>query len=249
MIIFGFWSSLKKTVKAVARVVTGIVTHPIRFVKALVRVVVRIAATVIGVGLGIFDFFFGFLTWPEKKMRLQIFILSKQAGPLIDPGDLTASIDYARKVLKDRFNVKLLPYSKNIVEVIKEPAPAAALDVRCDAAAVEDEIGEAGEFFASHLAGWNAIPISLNFPITVFVVQNIEDKQGCSLGPFTDYLTLDLEGVKSENTLVHEIGHVCNLVWHSGSKSNLMWENDDRGDKVNWLQKNLVRSSRHVMYW
>ena len=64
MIILGFWSSLK------------------HFVKAIVRVVVRVVAAVFGLLVGIFDLLLGFLTWPPKKVRLQIFILSNQAGPL-----------------------------------------------------------------------------------------------------------------------------------------------------------------------
>src|SRR6478672_8420105 len=141
MIILGFWSSLK------------------HFMKAVVRVVVRVVTAVFGLLVGIFDLLLGFLTWPPKKVRLQIFILSNAAGPLIDPADLTPSIDFARKTFKDKFNVKVVSYSENIVQIIKEPAPAAALDVSCDWGAVEDEFGDAGEFFASHLAGWNAIPI------------------------------------------------------------------------------------------
>lgn len=237
----GFWSSLKNKIKKVVKKVW-------RVVKAVVRVVVRIVTTIIGAVLGIFDLLLGFLTWPPKKLRLQIFILSDQNGPLVNPGDLTPAIDYARNTLKDRFNVKLLPYSKNMIEIIKEPAPNAALVVSCDSDALKEEFGQAGEFFANHLAGWNAIPISLTFPITAFVVSDIKGKIGCSLGPLSDYLTISPSGVKSDSTLAHEIGHSCSL-WHSGSQSNLMWPNSNRGNQVKWFQKNLFRSSRHVMYW
>lgn len=230
MIIFGFWSSVKN------------------FAKAVVRAVVRAVSTVVGLVLGIFDLLLGFLTWPPKKLRLQIFILSTSAGPLVDPGDLKPAVDFARKTLKDKFNVKMSAYGKNMIEIIKEPAPDAALDVGCGGGAWGDEFGEAGDYFASHLAGWNAIPISLTFPITVFVVRDIDGKLGCSLGPMSDYITLDVGGVKSETTLAHEIGHACSL-WHSSSKSNLMWRNDDRGNGAKWFQKNLLRSSRHVLYW
>ncbi len=230
----GLWSSIKNEIKKALKKVWQVV-------KAVVRVVVRVVTTVVGAVLGVFDLLLGFLTWPQKKLRLHISILSDQGGPLINPGDLTIAVDYATKRLKDRFNVKLLPYSKNMIEIIKEPAPKAALTVGCGGGAFKDEFGEAGEFFANHLAGWNAIPISLTFPITVFVVHDIQGKMGCSLGPLTDYVTLDLDGVKSDSTLAHEIGHACNL-WHSGSQSNLMWPDDPRGD-------NLFRSSRHVMYW
>ncbi|HEU5169515.1 MAG TPA: hypothetical protein VFU46_03195, partial [Gemmatimonadales bacterium] len=65
----------------------------------------------------------------------------------------------------------------------------------------------------------------------MFVVRDVMGKKGCSLGPLTDYATLDPDGVKSGNTLAHELGHACGL-WHSCSKSNLMWKNSDRSDGV-----------------
>lgn len=241
----GLWSSLKNKIKKALKKVWQVV-------KAVVRVAIRIFVAIVNnLTLGLPDLLLGFLTWPEKKLRLHIFILSGPKGPLINPGDLTPAVDYARKTLKDRFNVKLLPYSENMIEIIKEPAPNAALHVRCaGSGSLADEYGEAGEFFAKHLAGWNAIPISLTYPITVFVVQDIVNKIGCSLGPLTDYVTLSVDGVSSDNgsTMAHEIGHACNL-WHSGSQSNLMWADIPRGNNAKWFQKNLLRSSRHVQYW
>lgn len=234
----GFWSSLKKAVKKVWRAV-----------KAVVRVVVRVVITVVNaLTVGLPDLLLGFLTWPRKKMRLHIFILSDSNGPVVNPSDLQPSIDFAINTYKDRFNVKVLPYSKSFVETLKNPATPAALNPGCNGGALGDEFGEAGEYYASHLAGWNAIPISLTFPITVFVVSDVSGKKGCSLGPLSDYVTLDVDGVASINTMAHEIGHACNL-WHSGSKSNLMWRNSDRGNNAKWFQKNLLRSSRHVQYW
>jgi len=238
----GFWSSLKNKIKKAAKKVW-------RAVKAAVRVIVRVVVMLVNrLTFGLYDFLLGFLAWPPKKLRLQIFILSDVNGPLVDTADLTAAIDFARQTLKDRFNVKLSSYGKNMVEVITEPAPTAALEVECDSGALKNEFGEAGEYFAGHLAGWNAIPISLTFPITAFVVRDIKGKLGCSLGPLSDYITIDIKGANSQSTLVHEIGHACDL-WHSGSKSNLMWPDDNRGNSVKWFQKNLLRSSRHVQYW
>lgn len=218
-------------------------------VKAAVRVVVRVVITIVNaLSFGLPDLLLGFLAWPPKKLRLQVFILSDHSGPLVNPGDLTPALDFARTTFKARFNVKIVSYGNPQVQIIKQPAPPEALVVHCDSGSLREEFGEAGDFFARHLAGWNAIPISLTFPITAFVVRDVKGKLGCSLGPLTDYLVLDPAGVKSVNTLAHEIGHSCNL-WHSGSKSNLMWPNDDRGNSVKWYQKNLVRSSRHVQYW
>lgn len=232
------WSSIKKAVKKVWR-----------GVKAVVRVVVRVVILVVNsLTVGLFDLLLGFLAWPPKKLRLHIFILSNQKGPLVNPADLTPAIDFARQTLKDKFNVKLLAYSESMVEIIKQPAPPAALDVPCDSDALKGEFGEAGEFFAKHLAGWNAIPVSLTFPITVFVVRDVQGKKGCSLGPLTDYVTMDVAGVGVATTMAHEMGHSCSL-WHSKTLSNLMWPEDNRGNGAKWFQKNLLRSSRHVQYW
>lgn len=233
----GFWSKLKKAVKKI-----------VHAVKSIVRQVVKIVVEIVSRVIGIFDLLLGFLAWPEKKLRLHIFILSDETGkPLMSPSDLDASIEHCRQTLKDSFNVKLKAYSKTFVEVIQEPAPTAALEVSCSGAWL-DEIGEAGNFFAKHLAGWNIIPITVTFPITAFIVRDVKDKIGCSLGPLTDYITLDPSGVKSGNTLEHEIGHSCGL-WHSGTKSNMMFSDDSRGQGSKWFQRNLLRSSRHVQYW
>jgi len=234
----GLWSKIKKVAKKVWKKV-----------KAIARTIVRIVVEVIGRILGIVDLFLGFLAWPPKKLRLQIFVLTKaDQTTVVNPTDLDNAINFAKKTLKDKFNVKLVPYSKQFVEVIGEPAPSYALEVNCDFEAFKEEYGDAGEYFAGHLAGWTVIPTSLKFPVTAFIVENVVGKQGCSLGPLTDYLTLDPSGVKNESTLVHEIGHSCGL-WHSGTKSNIMFKNSGRGNGVKWFQKNLLRSSRHVMYW
>ncbi len=238
----GLWSSIKKAVKKVWRAV-----------KAVVRVIVRVVVTVVGAALGVVDLLLGFIAWPPKKLTLHIFILSNNQGPVVSPDDLTQSIEYARRVLKDRFNVNLRSYSKNMIEIITEPAPDYALNVCCNGCGYKEEYGEAGEFFAKHLAGWNGIPISFRFPITVFIVNDVSKHVGCSYGFLTDYITLDVDGVKpknSESAMMHEIGHACNLLGHRWAKpSELMWPDYPRGDAVKWWQKNLVRSSRHVTYW
>lgn len=234
----GFWSKIKKAVKKVWQKV-----------KAVVRSVVRIVAEAFGRIFGIFDLLLGFLTWPPKNLRVYIFILKDEQGrPIVSPTDLDPAIAFARKLLKDKFNVNLKAYSKTFVEVGDEPAPSYALEVGCGTDLFGQEYGDAGEYFAAHLAGWNAIPISLTFPITVFIVRDVQGKQGCSLGPLTDYIVADPNGVKNPSLIMHEIGHSCGL-WHSGDQSNIMFAESTRGDGVKGFQKNLFRSSRHVLYW
>jgi hypothetical protein len=218
-------------------------------VKAVARFVVRVVMTFVGLGLGIVDIFFGWAAWPPKKLRLHIVVLSNQSGPLVTEKELGPAIEYARTRLKSRFGVKLLPYSPNMIQILDTPAPQAALNVGCNGGAFGDEFGDAGDFFAQHLAGWNSIPVSLTFPITVFIVENVAGKQGCSLGPLTDYVTVDPDGVATPSLMTHEILHACNLLGHPVGKRNLQYAGHDRGDEVNWFQKNVFRSSRHVTYW
>jgi hypothetical protein len=243
----------------------------VKFVKASVRISIRLVFTGWGLAVGVFDSFLGFLTWGEKKLRIQIFILTDQDGhPVVNEADLTPQIDFARKAFKDRLNVKLLPYAKDMVQTIEEPAPPAALNPRCGIiGGMTDDFGEAGDFFAHHLAGWNAAPVSGTFPVTVFIVaESGSDLNGCSIGFLTDYVTVDREavipptqpfGIESwdvdpiPRTIAHEIGHACNLIWHAWDRSNLMYGlhggHQPDGDQLNWFQKNLFRSSRHVLYW
>jgi hypothetical protein len=217
-------------------------------IKGAVRVIGRVIATVWGLLVGLFDLLFGFLTWPPKKLRYQVFILSDDKGPLIDPAALQPSIDFFTKTYKDRFNVKVIPYGKPGVQIIEGPAPTAALDVSCEGGAFSGEFEEAGDFFAKHLAGWNVIPISLGFPVSIFIVRSMTGADGCSIGPLSDYVTMTPTAVAELNVMAHETGHSCSL-WHSGSHSNLMWHDPTRGNEVKWFQQNLLRSSRHVQYF
>ncbi len=167
----GFWSSIKKAVKKVWRVV-----------KAVVRIVVRAVLTVVAAVVNLFDLLLGFLNWPPKKLRLHVFILRDEAGVEVlgaaDLGQLTAALDSAKHIFKDRFNVSLVPYSKGFVETLPDPAPTAALEPKCDAGAWADEFREAGEYYAGHLAGWvSGIPISASFPITAFIVRDVDGKR------------------------------------------------------------------------
>jgi hypothetical protein len=214
-------------------------------IKASARVAVRIIVeTVHRLVLNIFDTLFGFLNWPEKKLRVKIFILQDpQATSVVSPGELSSAIEYAKRSFKKNFNTTLLPHSspQQFAEVLQKRTPNEVLYTKGSIGALAEEFAIAGSFFASNLVG-------LIYPVTAFVVLEIDHAAGCSLGPLTDYVTLDPDGAKNASTLAHEIAHACGL-WHHQAKSNLLWRTFSRGDEVTWWQKNIFRSSRHVTYW
>jgi hypothetical protein len=172
------------------------------------------------------------------------------------------SVELLKKTLKDRCNVNVIPYSSgnkreidNWAQVVTELSPPAALKVRCGWGALWDEGGEAGEYFARNAAGWvgSFIPISLAFPITVFIVEEVDASLGCAVPVLTDYATVTASAIinkeKGSSTLAHEVAHRCNL-WHVDQKENLLNPNRVLVPPywLQWWQRNLLRASRHVTY-
>ena len=214
-------------------------------IKGIARVAIRLIIEFIHrVIINLFDTLFGFLNWPEKKLRIKIFILiNREENAQSSPDETDKSIDFARRCFHENFNVKLLPHhpEEPFAELLQKIPPSEALHVKCNAGAIAEEFKTAGSFFSSNLCG-------ALYPVTAFVVIDISGKDGCCIGPVTDYLTLDHNGIRIFTTLAHEIGHSCGL-WHIRKRSNLMWPHRDRGDDIKWWQKNLFRGSRHVTYW
>src|SRR4051794_15972007 len=164
-------------------------------IKGIVRAVVRAVTTGWGLVVGAPDLVLGFLCVPKKYLRVQFFILSDGSGPVVTEAELQPAIDKTRAILKQQVNVQLLPYGSQMVETIKEPAPSAALNPPGTffGETGAELGGEAGDFFAQHVAGWNAVPISATFPVTVFVVADVGNgKGGYAPGSFlTDYVLID----------------------------------------------------------
>jgi hypothetical protein len=243
----GWWSSIKKAAKKVWRVV-----------KAVVRVIVKVVITIINrLTLGLFDLLFGFFAWPRKRLRLHVVIVSVKGSnpdggeslvPVVSEQDVAVVVENTKRIYKKLFNIDVLPYSKSFIEVLNEVPPDEVLDFKCSFGA---EFGVAGEFFADHLAGWNAIPISMTFPITVFVVRElVGGPSGCSMSVLGEYVVIDEQGLKEDKmiALPHEMGHACGL-WHSGTSTNLMHAGPPADENIKWFQKNIVRSSRHAQWW
>lgn len=187
-----------------------------------------------------------------KKVHIQVFVLRKEDGESVLNSDglvrLQNSLDFAIKTFKDKFDIVLKPYNNPLIQVLPKPAPSFALSTRCaDGGASKDEWGEAGEYFANNLAGWNVIPLGFKFPISVFVVQSIAARGGCSLMERTDYITISIDGLKYANALTHELGHCCSLR-HREDTNNLMYRIAGTANEVTGWQKFIVRTSRHCSF-
>jgi hypothetical protein len=240
----GFWSSLKKIVKKAVRIVKAVFRLVLKIIVGLIMRVIHSVGEI---------FFF----WTEKTMTLHVVILRDEtSAAIIQPADIDSAIQSAKKIFKSKFNVAIKAYGKPMVQTLKGSAPKAALDVDCDGSAFGEEFGEAGDYFAQHTGGWVGIPISLAFPVTVFVVRSIKGKIGCSI-PITDYVTLSampatqgssLTGVSNATTLAHELAHTC-LLAHREDKNNLLFPDASRGTDVTWWQKRVARTSRHCTFW
>src|SRR5436189_5506624 len=96
-------------------------------IKGSARIAIRvIVESVNRLIINLFDNLFGFLNWPEKKLRVKIFILQDtQANHVVLPTDLDTAIEYAKRSFKKNFNTRLLPYKTNqqFTEVLQKKAP------------------------------------------------------------------------------------------------------------------------------
>ena len=257
------WSKFKKYLKKAWRVV-----------KAAVRLGVRLGILGLTLPFKAWDLVFGFLAWPQKRMKVHIAVLQGPAGPLIEYNDLNnllPSIELLKKSYKDNCKITVSPYSSgnkreidNWAQILTDVPPATALRTsKCSIRTMfdEQEIGEAGDYFRKHTAGWAyGIPISLSFPVTVFIVESIASNPGkltlgCTIPFFADYVLVTVAALKLEPAVIaHEIGHSCNILLEHGDRKNLMFSSNVSNQSnqppyglVGW-QENLVRSSRHVTY-
>ena len=232
--------------------------------KAAVKAIVKAAKAVAGFGkevgsvlrevlhraLGFLDFLGSLLgIRPEKKLRLRIVILRDDQGtPLTTEQQLEPVIAETKRIFKEQVQTKVVAAGGDMVKTVKAASPAAALDVGCGTGAWGADFGEAGYYFGERVAGTENLYAS---PVTVFIVRSIADKGGCSLGPLTDYVTVEVSaladtGGHASRIVAHEIGHSCGLP-HSGHKKNLMHRSAE-GDGLRRWQEATFRSSRHVTF-
>jgi hypothetical protein len=185
---------------------------------------------------------------PSKILRLRVVILRDEKGLPLAREELVMQAVYETiRIFGSAAQVQVVP-SGWLVVTAPHAAPKAALEVNCDSQAWREDMGAAGAFFRSLMAR-TAVGTALGYgpPVTVFVVRDIAGKGGCSLGPLTDYATLEAGIIeRGRRLLAHEIGHACGLV-HSKTKANVMFPIGP-GDQMSRWQAAVFRSSRHVTY-
>ncbi len=207
---------------------------------------------------GVIDFFWRIISlpdiilglfghYPRKKLRIAVIaLIGEDQTPIVKEDKLRETIKDTMETYLEAANVRVIVDKIVMMDV---PAPLANLNPACGSGAMGDDIGLAGMYFENTMnrhcfdSTFQRI-IGYAAPVVVYVVREVKGGDiGCSLGPFTDYVTI--EGRKPQ-CIAHEIAHACGLL-HVEDRENLA-AHICGGRKLEWWQKAIVRSSRHVTY-
>ena len=214
-----------------------------RLIKEIWNVIIEIGNRILGLP-DLILCAFGVM-W-TKKLRICIIILRiDEKTPTATPESLKPDIDKAVRIYKDAANVDFVVEG---IHTVNKPSPSRNLDVSCGAGAWWEDLWLEGSYFevTANTQCFDGIARRITgfaSPVIVFVVRDVGDKLGCSVGPLSDYVT-----VEGDNPicLAHEVAHACSL-WHHGNREYLM-NGRCGGTKLKKWQKCLLRNSRHVTF-
>ncbi len=189
---------------------------------------------------------------PRKKLRLRVLILRDEHGrALMSERDVLPAVELAKDVFDDQCEVDVLAVGDIMIRTLPDSAPVAALEVGCTWDAWWEDFGAAGQYFRDNHASGGFLGYAR--PVTVFIVREVRGRTGCSLGPLTDYVTVDVAGMANPTApdgrpriLAHEVAHACGLP-HDDDPNNLM-EPNGPGTALGIWQECFFRNSRHVTY-
>jgi hypothetical protein len=287
------WHAIKKAAKAAWHVVRrverllgaglGYIFHlvlSIPIVGRLLHWAWNIILTLVYLVFSVIDFvltLFG-LMLPKRMSLLVIIQRDEQGNPVATVQEVLPFIQEAQGTFKSQVNVNLVPAdalntTDNPFIFLEDGASDSnTLDTCCDdpklCAALHD-LWITGSAFEQKMMVDDSLDngtriLGYASPVCAFAVRNAgAGDNGCSLGPLTDYVTVDFKDASNDQssgnllTLAHELGHACNLThhgywldgWNSPPTYNLMNPTPaNRGPYLNRFQKALLRSSRHVTF-
>lgn len=215
---------------------------------------ILILQTIIAFGLSAADFILTLLGIElPKKIRVAFVILLDETGkPLVSPSAVEPTVQEAKRVL-GKLHVSIVSATSPMISTATTIPPADALETGCGASLWVDEFNGNNDYFRENSIRNLGSYIGYAGPVTVFIIRNVADKGGCSLGFLADWVVVDTAGLGQSNRRVpvHEIAHACNLVGHLllvQHSDNLMLR-DDHGDNLGRWQRAVFRSSRHVTFF
>jgi hypothetical protein len=198
---------------------------------------------------------------PEKKLRLAVVLFSDETEPPMPyTQEVITQLDRMVDLYKDKANIKVISAnssasekpSKDWITIYKKPASSKMLDVGCNEYAFGQDLWLSGMMFQFttltrlFYTNFRRI-IGYGSPIAVFIVDNIQDFLGCSIGLLTDYVTISHKKEKGIVSIPHEVGHACNLL-HVKDEENLMHPHGCEKGKLTDRQIAIMRASRHVTF-
>lgn len=252
---------------AAAFVVKLILLIPI--IGRLISWIWHIVLTAVWGILGLLDLLLSLIgVRPEKKLRLCTLLLKDRNGNLVaNTADAVTQLQNTIDIFFQEANVRVIrsaPFQYDSgfagkekakskwVKVNPDKSTSDILDVECNIkAALEDlwVIGMKIDFFSITKFFYGNLRrlIGYGAPVFILIVKELGGSTiGCSLGPLTDYVTI--EG-RNLGCIAHELGHACNL-WHSSKTNNLMRGSySSSNNKLSNWQIALLRNSRHVTYF
>jgi hypothetical protein len=225
-----------------------------------------------GGALGLVDFVAALVgIMPEKKLRICVIILRDEAGEPLDTAEnLVPQLQNTIDILRREANVRVIPAAPfQFDSGFASPEEAtedwvhiqgrgrnesSVLDVDCGPGAAVQDLGTVGgrfEILASTTCLYSNGRRVMGYgaPVIIFIVRSVggPDERGCSLGPLSDYVTVEAGGSSASSVIAHELGHACNLL-HVDDRDNLMKSSGRRDTRLSRFQAALLRTSRHVTY-
>lgn len=196
---------------------------------------------------------------PEMHLRVH-FLVGTRDGQVPETvrSRVWGGLNVAARILKREANVKVDVVVDSTLRSVEGEGPVLAWHavgselglVACNLEALWEDLGPVGGRLGRaavrahprgsyrRMTGWGA-------PLAIVLVDQVQDGlAGCSLGPLTDYVTVQAQ---QPVCTAHELAHACNL-WHRSAPQNLMNPTCGGVHLARW-QVALLRMSRHVTAW